>query len=416
MSEPLAELIDRITRWPYGMPVRLMERALAMGPAAIPELASALAACRDDEERDALWLIVLLGETRHPDAVAPLVAQMRRTELDVLSEAAGEGLAKIGAAAVPALLEVARTGDERERLAAYVTLGRIPDERSFGALADALGRERRLADVVAVALGEQGRPEAIAALDRSYRECEPWQRPEFEGTLWSLHHRSPSPAAWREDWRLRYRRVPELEDNIRPDLLAMYGIVHAQGGSLADRPTQPIRPLDEILAGGSDEDEPEETCPECGAPVESYTGLPACPETAVGTAVFQLEFLAGAREDGIEDLFELLDEVEADQQDRLDAGEPRGPKARDRRRNELDELAMCRETCIWLVERGVESVERGRALLLDEAARLAETFGDPEGLLEPARPVRLAGPKIGRNDPCPCGSGRKYKRCCLAKA
>lgn len=21
--------------------------------------------------------------------------------------------------------------------------------------------------------------------------------------------------------------------------------------------------------------------------------------------------------------------------------------------------------------------------------------------------------KIGRNDPCPCGSGRKYKQCCL---
>jgi len=23
--------------------------------------------------------------------------------------------------------------------------------------------------------------------------------------------------------------------------------------------------------------------------------------------------------------------------------------------------------------------------------------------------------KIGRNDPCPCGSGRKYKRCCIGK-
>ena len=23
--------------------------------------------------------------------------------------------------------------------------------------------------------------------------------------------------------------------------------------------------------------------------------------------------------------------------------------------------------------------------------------------------------KIGRNDPCPCGSGQKYKKCCLAK-
>jgi preprotein translocase subunit SecA len=28
-----------------------------------------------------------------------------------------------------------------------------------------------------------------------------------------------------------------------------------------------------------------------------------------------------------------------------------------------------------------------------------------------AKPVRL-GPKVGRNDPCPCGSGKKYKQCC----
>ena len=25
------------------------------------------------------------------------------------------------------------------------------------------------------------------------------------------------------------------------------------------------------------------------------------------------------------------------------------------------------------------------------------------------------GARMGRNDPCPCGSGRKYKRCCLAR-
>jgi hypothetical protein len=31
---------------------------------------------------------------------------------------------------------------------------------------------------------------------------------------------------------------------------------------------------------------------------------------------------------------------------------------------------------------------------------------------EPETFVR-AGPKIGRNDPCPCGSGKKYKKCCL---
>ena len=28
--------------------------------------------------------------------------------------------------------------------------------------------------------------------------------------------------------------------------------------------------------------------------------------------------------------------------------------------------------------------------------------------------VRNTGPKIGRNDPCPCGSGKKYKKCCGA--
>ena len=28
------------------------------------------------------------------------------------------------------------------------------------------------------------------------------------------------------------------------------------------------------------------------------------------------------------------------------------------------------------------------------------------------QPVRNAGKKVGRNDPCPCGSGKKYKKCC----
>lgn len=28
--------------------------------------------------------------------------------------------------------------------------------------------------------------------------------------------------------------------------------------------------------------------------------------------------------------------------------------------------------------------------------------------------VQRRGPRVGRNDPCPCGSGRKYKKCCGA--
>lgn len=30
-------------------------------------------------------------------------------------------------------------------------------------------------------------------------------------------------------------------------------------------------------------------------------------------------------------------------------------------------------------------------------------------------PVRRDQPKVGRNDPCPCGSGQKYKKCCALK-
>lgn len=33
---------------------------------------------------------------------------------------------------------------------------------------------------------------------------------------------------------------------------------------------------------------------------------------------------------------------------------------------------------------------------------------------KPPQPVQVVreNPKIGRNDPCPCGSGKKYKKCC----
>lgn len=30
------------------------------------------------------------------------------------------------------------------------------------------------------------------------------------------------------------------------------------------------------------------------------------------------------------------------------------------------------------------------------------------------KPILRDYKKIGRNDPCPCGSGKKYKNCCLA--
>ena len=63
--------------------------------------------------------------------------------------------------------------------------------------------------------------------------------------------------------------------------------------------------------------------------------------------------------------------------------------------------------------------EGGQEKILPEKAEFLRINGvwlyNREFRLGPA-PFQSAAPKIGRNDPCPCGSGKKYKHCCLLKA
>jgi hypothetical protein len=51
-----------------------------------------------------------------------------------------------------------------------------------------------------------------------------------------------------------------------------------------------------------------------------------------------------------------------------------------------------------------------RAFLEGERSRKVLGAADP---FAGASPFTHAGPKVGRNDPCPCGSGKKFKKCCL---
>ena len=46
----------------------------------------------------------------------------------------------------------------------------------------------------------------------------------------------------------------------------------------------------------------------------------------------------------------------------------------------------------------------------EQAAQITGTSGASDGS-EKGRTVRKKE-KVGRNDPCPCGSGKKYKNCC----
>lgn len=43
--------------------------------------------------------------------------------------------------------------------------------------------------------------------------------------------------------------------------------------------------------------------------------------------------------------------------------------------------------------------------------KASDVVSEAAAAVEKAKPVRT-GHKVGRNDPCPCGSGKKYKQCC----
>jgi hypothetical protein len=51
---------------------------------------------------------------------------------------------------------------------------------------------------------------------------------------------------------------------------------------------------------------------------------------------------------------------------------------------------------------------------LDEAVDFLERNGSSSSVQKPL-PPRREPTKVGRNGPCPCGSGKKYKFCCLMR-
>ena len=54
---------------------------------------------------------------------------------------------------------------------------------------------------------------------------------------------------------------------------------------------------------------------------------------------------------------------------------------------------------------------RGDAVAAAAAAQRQAGMGASQAGRGPVAPIRNEGPKVGRNDPCPCGSGKKYKNC-----
>ena len=81
----------------------------------------------------------------------------------------------------------------------------------------------------------------------------------------------------------------------------------------------------------------------------------------------------------------------------------------ERRRKEMEEKAAAAHQVIL----GNNNVEQPSAVTLslkrEQVAKPLDTAGD--GTMSTNRTV-VKKNKVGRNDPCPCGSGKKYKKCC----
>ena len=70
---------------------------------------------------------------------------------------------------------------------------------------------------------------------------------------------------------------------------------------------------------------------------------------------------------------------------------------------------------VGFVEFKADYADHGVNLEHHEVAEFRRVNGEwffYDGIMVPKAPFVRNAPKIGRNDPCPCGSGKKYKKCC----
>ena len=55
--------------------------------------------------------------------------------------------------------------------------------------------------------------------------------------------------------------------------------------------------------------------------------------------------------------------------------------------------------------------EKGWKFIIELEPDKPEDITDLDILLNPLK-TKIVEKKVGRNEPCPCGSGKKYKKCC----
>jgi hypothetical protein len=315
-SMPLDRLLHTILEEQELIPVRPMEEVLRRDEP-VPAIVDALGECPSGElSPAAAWCLVLLGELRAVEAVDTVVDQLVLGIEDnaLRAVAAAEALAKIGDAALPRLCDILSESDRAHRLYAYATLGWMATDSAVRILLDAIEWDTPMAGVLALALMDTGRKEAVLPLHGLLGRCARHHRPEVERAIWTLYHGTAKPPRLRRDWRVRYRpaRIFSGFDPGWPAEMRVVFKVEGLAGEL--RPTPPVRSLEEIVALDRNTLGRGTECSFCDEPALPLVGFPACTAHAPAAIGFQITILQEADPNATRetDLFNLLGVADLD--------------------------------------------------------------------------------------------------------
>jgi len=419
MAEDMKELLQKICACETASyPVIEMEKVINLGEAAVPAIIS----CLKEEAgfphpEDDLPLLVMLGEIRSPKAIDILIKYLRDVKNDITAEVACEGLAKIGIPAIPSLKEIV-TAEKNDiiRLYAYAALGYIRNEEAHEILITQLEMDRKLASAIALALSRYKKKEDAERIYRIYQELtENIFNPDIEESIWFCVNPAPEILPIDKNWRVRYRRLPHhgwspAINGLGIMAIAYKAIMTNREGLRGVRKNLKRLSLDEILSQNMIGPKKEEFCEDCKKRIVYQAGLPICPDhTAYPIAVFQEEFIKAYLRLGytnVPEILDLLDDLYEETKNR---------KNKTEQKNDMEKISMQYITMYYFIERRTYSLQdalRELSIIKEDAEK---NYKIDFGSIMQNQPKKQAGNrKIGRNEPCPCESGKKYKKCCGA--
>lgn len=421
----------------------------------------------------------LLGRLKHPDAIPPLLLALQRRDAIDLSVAAEEALSRIGGALLPFLEPILREGEEDEVVGLFPLLGRLPYSTTVEMILSHFERLAAIDRIALLAAMEPlGSPRFIPLLKRSLKEGEPEEElflllcrlHQTEDPELSRIERAFSQR--REESKERMARLLAGDQRalVRESLPLPLRCLHCRQSY-----TYPVR---NVIVDRMDKEmeniliRDEIVCKGCGRP-DLYEVTPAARLAVTLSLMTMMKLSEAGRADLNEGPVKIatlaIDGKPMDPKEGMTyyleriAREPDRPdlrvgygnlllfwKREDAARAEFEKaLALDPQAVEALYRLGEIALKSGRreegAVLFERCLKLFDQGHfyrmkeeDQDRLREHLEvvlwdlreergipPVPAVGPpvqtplirreKVGRNDPCLCGSGKKYKKCCLGK-